>query len=100
MKTNFMAMPREDAETVALRALGFIASEEARLTRFMADTGISLETLHLEAGEPHVMAAVLDTLLRNEPDLLMFSANAGFEPDAVMRAHHALTMGRADGRGT
>lgn len=83
-------MPRDEAETVALQALGFLASEPSRLTRFVGETGISLDTLHARASEPDVMRAVLESLLRDEPELLMFTANTGLEPEAVSRAHRTI----------
>jgi hypothetical protein len=91
MHAKRFGMPLQDAETIALQALAFFASDEARLSRFIRETGISLDELHVSAGEHHVMTAVLDMLLRDEPNLLMFTANSGLEPDAVTRAHDAIS---------
>jgi len=87
MQAKRFGMPLQEAETIALQALAFFASDGARLTRFIGETGISLDELHVSAGEHHVMTAVLEMLLRDEPNLLMFTANSGLEPDSVTRAH-------------
>lgn len=91
MKRFVHPIAREDAETIALKALAFIASAEERLSAFMAETGISLDTLHTRAGDLEILAAALDALMRDEPTLLMFAANAGLAPDEVVRAHAVLS---------
>lgn len=83
-------MPLDAAETLALQALAHIAAEPARLTSFVEETGISLDQLHINANDPGTLISVLEALLRDEPNLLMFAANAGLEPDAVERARRAI----------
>lgn len=91
MKPFVHTLARENAETIALKALAFIASAEERLSAFMAETGISLDTLHTRASDPDILAAALDALMRDESNLLMFAANAGLAPDEVVRAHAVLS---------
>ena len=59
-----------DAETVALAALGWTLSDDARAGRLLALTGLSPEALRARIGEPDLLAAVLRFLEAHEPDLL------------------------------
>ncbi|HUS96740.1 MAG TPA: DUF3572 domain-containing protein [Hyphomicrobiaceae bacterium] len=90
MQRTFNTLAREDAETIALQALAFLASEESRLSHFIAQTGITLEDLHVRANEPDVLRAALDILTQDEPNLLMFAANAGLDAERVVQAHATL----------
>jgi Protein of unknown function (DUF3572) len=68
---------QEEAETIALRALGFMAEDEDRIGAFMGETGISPDDLRDHAASPAILTAVLDYLSRDESLLLMFATNAG-----------------------
>lgn len=88
----------EAAETLALQALGFIASDPARLADFIALTGITAEDLRQRAGHADVMAAALGQLMQDEAGLLMFCANAGIPPEDIGRAHAVIeSLQSADG---
>lgn len=56
-------MQQDQAETVALQALGFLAGDEDRLARFLAMTGVGPEDLKGRIGDPAFLGAVLDHLL-------------------------------------
>jgi hypothetical protein len=87
-------MPRPtaypDAETLALRALGFLAAEPERLAPFLAATGLGPDTLRAAAGEPGFLVAVLDHLCGNESLLLEFAGNLSLNPEIVVRARESL----------
>ena len=59
-----------DAEAIALRALGWTLSDDARASRLLALTGLTPETLRAAIGEPDLLAAVLRFLEAHEPDLV------------------------------
>ncbi len=87
------AIPLPDldaASTIALTSLTFIAQDEERMDRFMTATGIDVETLRASAGEPHMLAAVLDYLTRDESLLLVFAANTNTAPESLLPALHVL----------
>ena len=91
---------REDAESVAITALGHIAADPQLLGRFLAATGIEASTLRAAASEPGFLSAVTGFLMGNEPALLAFTANEGLRPEAIARAHTLLTSpGAMDGHG-
>jgi hypothetical protein len=87
------AMPAEEAERIGLAGLVFLTSDEPRLTRFLADTGLTPHELAAAAGQRETLAAVLDHLLSDESLLLVFAADAAIDPAAVTPAHIKLVAG-------
>ena len=82
---------REDAERMAIRALGFLAADEERLDRFLALSGLDPGGLRAAAAAPGFLAGVLDHLCADEPALLAFAAEAGVAPEHVDRARALLS---------
>jgi hypothetical protein len=74
---------RDEAEETAVAALVFLTEEQSRLTRFLAESGLAPADLRAAAGEPHMLAAVLDHLLADESLLLVFTAGVGLEPSRI-----------------
>ena len=83
----------EQAEAIAIRALGFVASDPELLPRFLAITGIEAHSIRQAAGEPGFLAGVLQFILAHEPTLLRFAEETGVPPDSVGKALRALPMG-------
>jgi hypothetical protein len=91
-------MPRaghssEKAESVAISALGFIASDAELLPRFLAITGIEAAAIRQAAREPGFLAGVLDFLLAHEPSLMRFAAETDTDPASVAEARRILAGG-------
>ncbi|MEO0809520.1 MAG: DUF3572 family protein [Pseudomonadota bacterium] len=84
---------QSDAETIALQALAFIASDASLLEKFTSTTGVSIEDLHARAGQRDVLAAALQWLMQNESALLMFCANNAHPPDIMQFVAHLLEDG-------
>jgi hypothetical protein len=84
---------RENAEAIAIQALGFVASDPELLSRFLAITGIEAHAIRRAAGEPGFLAGVLQFILAHEPTLLRFSEKADIAPAAVSRALRLLPLG-------
>ncbi|HVB89717.1 MAG TPA: DUF3572 domain-containing protein [Beijerinckiaceae bacterium] len=79
------------AEYVAVRALGFLASEPERIDRFLALSGLNPQNLRSAAAEPGFLAAVLDHVASDERLLLSFARSASLDPQAVALAREALS---------
>lgn len=79
-----------EAEALALSALAFLAADEARLARFLSESGTAPETLRAEAGNAVFLGFVLDHLLQDEALLLAFCAESGLGPDRPARARAFL----------
>jgi len=78
----------QTAEIMAIQALAYIAGREKALSYFLDQTGIAPQELKTRAGEPEVLAGVLDFLLRNEEILLDFCQETGTDPETVFPARH------------
>ena len=83
--------------SIAIAALTFLAADPERLTRFLSVTGLGPHNLRGAAADPGFCGSVLDYLLADEPLLLAFAADAGFEPGDVARAHQGLSGLAPDG---
>jgi hypothetical protein len=82
---------RDDAERMAIQALGFLAADEERLERFLALSGLDPGGLRAAAAAPGFLAGVLDHVCADEPALLAFAAEARLAPEAVARARALLS---------
>ena len=69
-----------DAEAIALRALGWTLGDDARASRMLALTGLTPETLRERISEPDLLAAVLRFLEAHEPDLVACAEALGTSP--------------------
>ena len=95
-KTRLSTSP-DSGLSMAIAALTFVAADHERLTRFLSVTGLGPHNLRGAAADPTFYGSVLDYLLADEPLLLSFAADAGFEPADVARARHGLSGPPPDG---
>ncbi|MGE5516427.1 MAG: DUF3572 domain-containing protein [Bacteroidota bacterium] len=79
-----------DAQAVALKALTFLAGDEALLSRFVALTGCGLDDIKARLADNGFLAAVLDFLLADEPALLAFAEAEDLAPETPMLARMKL----------
>jgi hypothetical protein len=91
MRMGKQRLTGDEAEALALRALGFLAADAARIGRFLRLTGISPDVLREQAGEPAVLVAVLEHLLADQSLLLVFSAEAATCPSRLEEARALLS---------
>ncbi len=83
------------AEAVAVEALGFLAGDPERLSRFVELSGLDPSNLRAAAAQPGFLAGVLDHIGSDESLLVMFAANAGMNPEDVASA--CALLGGRDG---
>jgi len=81
---------REWAQTLAIEALGFLASDMERLEPFLSLTGIDPSNLRRVAAQPSFLVAVLDHLAGDESLLLAFAANGGHDPHDIENGRRIL----------
>lgn len=86
-------MTRDEAEFLAIRALGHIAADEDLLGDFMALSGLSPDELRARAAEPEMLGGILDFLLADEARLLAFCGAEELQPELPARARQALPGG-------
>ena len=83
-------MTFEAAETLALKGLVYLAGSPDDMERFMALSGIGLDEIRAQAGEPEFLASVTDFLLANEALLIGFCEAETLDARAVHQARHLL----------
>lgn len=90
---DLQALPRDAAELLGLRALGWIAAQPELAGDFLDAAGASPEEMRERAADPEFLGFVLDFLLGDEAALLAFATDEGIAPDRPMRARAALPGG-------
>ncbi len=81
---------RKDGEDLAVSALGFLAGEPDRLSRFLDLSGLGPHNLRAAAADPGFLAAVLDYVLGDERLLVAFAAAQRLAPERVAEARRAM----------
>ncbi|HVL79735.1 MAG TPA: DUF3572 family protein [Sphingomicrobium sp.] len=79
-----------EAELLALRALGTALEEKRLADRFLSLTGLIPPELRQRAGEARLLAAFLRFLEAHEPDLLAVAGQMGVAPGDLVIARRAL----------
>ena len=80
----------ERAQTIALKALAYLAGDEDWLNHFLTATGMDLGDLKAGAGDIGFLAGLMDYFLQNEALLLAFAASEELAPDTIVRARQHL----------
>lgn len=80
----------EQAETLALRALAFIAADEDRFLRFLASSGMTPDDVKRRAADPDFLAGVYDHMLADEALLVAFADTADVAPEKIVAARYRL----------
>lgn len=88
-----MKSEQEQAETVAIQALGWMAGNDEVLGQFMGASGASIDDLRAGAGDPAFLGALLDFLMLEDAWVIAFCDAANLPYEAPMRARAALTGG-------
>ena len=79
-----------DASAIALKALGWVLSEERRAQRFLDLTGLTPETLRGAIGDISTHRAVLEFLCAHEPDLIEAASAMEIEPEILAQSKEQL----------
>lgn len=85
----------EEAEIIAINALGFLAADGERLQRFIDLSGLDLDQLRAGASNPVFLGGVLDHLLADESLLLVFAEEQQLRPERIAALRRKLP-GAAD----
>ena len=80
----------EDAETVALNVLGFLAESPQALETLMNQSGLDSSTIRKRAADRDFLAAVVDFLMTNEELLVDFCESRRIDARRVHMAAHQL----------
>ena len=83
-------MQSSAAQTLALNALTHIAGDGQILARFLKISGLEPDDLRQRAGDPELLAAVIDFLLSDESLCTGFLAAKRIDPKMLHAARRAL----------
>ena len=83
-------MTPENAEIMALKALGWLAGEEDGLQRLLDQSGLDADAMRAQAGTRELGTAILSFLLAQEDLLLQFCEAEDVAPKDVHLALHRL----------
>lgn len=86
-------MTREQAETLALQALGWLAGHDELLPVFMGASGAGLDDLRTRAADPAFLLSVLEFLTMDDDWIRQFCDASGVPYQAPMQARAALPGG-------
>ena len=79
-----------DAEALALGALGWTLSDDARASRLLALTGVTPDLIRARLEDRDFLAAVLRFLEGHEPDLVACADELGVAPAQLVAAREQL----------
>jgi len=79
-----------EAEAIALAALGWILEDASRASRLLALTGLTPEMLRARIGDPALLAAALRFLEGHEPDLVGCANDLGVAPLRLIESRRRL----------
>ena len=81
---------RDEAERIALEALGYLVADEDRLWAFLGATGLEPGTIRQAARTPGFLVAVLDHVAAHEGLLIELAATFAIKPVRLKEARHTL----------
>ncbi len=86
-------MTPDQAATIALKGLAWLANCDEELNRFLELSGMDRTALRSRADEPDFLASLLDFMLANEAVLVDFCHNTSIDARAIHQARHVLSGG-------
>lgn len=88
-----MAMTQDYAETIALKALGWLVGNEDLLPVFLGTSGASQSDLQARAGDPDFLGSVLEFLTMDDAWVIAFCDAHEIGYEVPLQARWALPGG-------
>lgn len=86
-------MQQEQAQTLAIQALGWLAADDELFTIFLGATGASAQDAAARASDPEFLIAVLDFISMDDAWVTRFCDTIGVSYDTPLRARQSLPGG-------
>ena len=86
-------MNKEQAEAVALQALGWIAASDDLMGVFLGASGASIADVRAQANDPAFLGSVLDFLLMDDAWITGFCDAHNYDYQQPMKARQMLPGG-------
>ncbi len=81
------------AESLALRALAFLAADSDRMGMFLGTYGVDVDQVRARASEPEFLGFVLDHLTSDDALVIAFASAESIDPASVLHARAHLPGG-------
>lgn len=85
-----MSFSSDSAETFALKALTWLASNDELLPVFLGASGASVDDLKSQATDPAFLASVLDFIMMDDAWVIELCDTLGAKYEDPMKARYAL----------
>ncbi|CUH65683.1 hypothetical protein TG4357_01999 [Thalassovita gelatinovora] len=89
-----MTLSSQAAETIALRALGWLVGNDDLLPVFMGATGVCADDLKQNATDPDMLGSVLDFLLMDDAWIIACCTALELPYEKLMQVRAALPGGQ------
>ncbi|MHC0054424.1 DUF3572 domain-containing protein [Actibacterium sp. D379-3] len=86
-------MRQDEAETIALKALGWLVGNDDLLPVFLGASGATPDEVRSRAGDPEFLISLLDFLTMDDAWVVAFCDAAGLPYETPLRARQALPGG-------
>lgn len=83
-------MKSDRAETIALKALGWLAGNDDLFPVFLGSTGASLSDLRDRAADPAFLASVLEFITMDDEWVIAFCRDSGLRNEDPLAARYSL----------
>ncbi len=83
-------MHRDDAQTIAYQALGWLAGNEELCPVFLGATGGTADEMQQNATDPAFLASVLEFITMDDAWVIAFCDTVNLAYDQPLRARYAL----------
>ena len=89
-KDKFGTIGTVEAETMAIKMLGWLVARPELLGRFMALSGVDAGSIRQAAAEPGFLAGVTGFVMAHEPTLMAFCGENEVKAERVAACHNRL----------
>jgi hypothetical protein len=88
-----MQFSKDQAELIAIQALGWLSAQDDLMMTFLGATGSGLDDVRERAGDPEFLASVMDFILMDDEWVRGFCDTQNLPYDAVQPVRMALPGG-------
>lgn len=88
-----MQFTKDQAELIALQALGWLSAQDDLMMTFLGATGSGLDDVRERAGDPEFLASVMDFILMDDDWVRGFCDTQDLSYDTVQPVRMALPGG-------
>ena len=88
-----MSYSKDQAEVMAIKALGWLSAQDDLMMTFLGATGAGLDDVRTRASDPDFLASVMDFILMDDDWIRAFCDQQSLSYDAIQHIRMALPGG-------